>query len=57
MRALEKAGHPVIRLAMNDRLDIGEQFSLWEIAMAAAGVILGIDAFDQPNVQESKDNT
>jgi transaldolase/glucose-6-phosphate isomerase len=55
--ALEAAGHPVIRLAMNDRYDVGEQFYLWEIAVAAAGVILGINAFDQPNVQESKDNT
>ncbi len=57
LRALEAAGHPVIRLDMNDRYDVGEQFYLWEIAVAAAGVILGIDAFDQPNVQESKDNT
>ncbi|HXO16667.1 MAG TPA: transaldolase, partial [Candidatus Dormibacteraeota bacterium] len=55
--ALEAAGYPVIRLDMNDRYDIGEQFYLWEIAVAAAGVILGINAFDQPNVQESKDNT
>src|SRR5665213_1225244 len=54
---LEAAGHPVIRLAMSDALDIGEQFYLWEIATAAAGAVLGIDAFDQPNVQESKDNT
>jgi transaldolase/glucose-6-phosphate isomerase len=57
LRALESAGHPVIRLAMNDAYDIGEQFYLWEIATAAAGSILQIDAFDQPNVQESKDNT
>ena len=52
-----RAGHPVIRLDMNDEYDLGEQFYLWEIAVAAAGVILGINAFDQPNVQESKDNT
>ena len=57
LRALESAGHPVIRLAMNDPYDIGEQFYTWEIATAAAGSILQIDAFDQPNVQESKDNT
>jgi transaldolase/glucose-6-phosphate isomerase len=57
LRALEAAGHPVIRLAMNDAYDIGEQFYLWEIATAAAGSLLQIDAFDQPNVQESKDNT
>jgi transaldolase / glucose-6-phosphate isomerase len=57
LQALQDAGHPVIRLAMNDEYDLGEQFYLWEIATAAAGSILGIDAFDQPNVQESKDNT
>jgi transaldolase/glucose-6-phosphate isomerase len=57
LEQLENAGHPVIRLAMGDALDVGEQFYLWEIATAAAGAVLGIDAFDQPNVQESKDNT
>lgn len=57
LHLLEEAGHPVIRLEMSDRLDIGEQFGLWEIAVAAAGSVIGIDAFDQPNVQESKDNT
>jgi transaldolase / glucose-6-phosphate isomerase len=57
LQALQDAGHPVIRLAMNDEYDLGEQFYLWEIATAAAGSVLGIDAFDQPNVQESKDNT
>jgi hypothetical protein len=54
---LEKAGHPVVRLALGDAFDIGAQFALWEIATATAGSLLGIDAFDQPNVQESKDNT
>ena len=57
LTTLEERGHPVIRLSMTTPLDIGEQFYLWEIATAAAGAILGIDAFDQPNVQESKDNT
>jgi transaldolase/glucose-6-phosphate isomerase len=57
LQALEAAGHPVIRLALNDAYDLGEQFYLWEVAVAAAGSILQIDAFDQPNVQESKDNT
>jgi transaldolase/glucose-6-phosphate isomerase len=57
LEELEAAGHPVIRLVMHDALDVGEQFFLWEVATAAAGSILGIDAFDQPNVQESKDNT
>jgi len=57
LHILGEAGFPIIRLSMTDRLDIGEQFALWEIATATAGAILGIDAFDQPNVQESKDNT
>jgi transaldolase/glucose-6-phosphate isomerase len=54
---LQAAGHPIIRLAMNDLFDIGEQFAVWEIAVATAGCVMNIDAFDQPNVQESKDNT
>jgi transaldolase/glucose-6-phosphate isomerase len=57
LEALERAGHPIVRLAMNDAYDLGEQFYLWEVAIAATGSVLGIDAFDQPNVQESKDNT
>jgi hypothetical protein len=42
---------------MNDLLDLGQEFFRWEFATATAGAILGINAFDQPNVQESKDNT
>jgi transaldolase/glucose-6-phosphate isomerase len=57
VRALEKAGHAVITLTMRDKLDLGGEFFRWEVAVAIAGSILGIDAFDQPNVQESKDNT
>ncbi len=55
--ALGVAGQPVIRIYLDDLLDIGQEFFRWEIATATAGAILGIDAFDQPNVQESKDNT
>ena len=40
-----------------DVWDMGAEFLRWEIAVAAAGAVLGIDPFDQPNVQESKDNT
>jgi len=57
VEALEKAGRPVVTLTMRDKLDLGGEFLRWEIATAIAGSILGIDAFDQPNVQESKDNT
>ncbi|MFN0119285.1 MAG: bifunctional transaldolase/phosoglucose isomerase [Blastocatellia bacterium] len=57
LRALEAAGHPVIRRTLNDALDLGEEFYIWEIATAVAGVVLAIHPFDQPNVQESTDNT
>jgi transaldolase/glucose-6-phosphate isomerase len=55
--ALEKAGHPVVTVTLRDKLDLGGEFLRWEIATAIAGSVLGIDPFDQPNVQESKDNT
>jgi transaldolase/glucose-6-phosphate isomerase len=55
--ALEKAGHPVVRIELTDLINLGEEFFLWEIATAVAGSLLGINAFDQPNVQESKDYT
>jgi len=57
VRALEAAGHPVITLTVRDKADIGGEFLRWEIATAIAGSLLKINAFDQPNVQESKDNT
>jgi hypothetical protein len=57
LRAIEAAGHPVIRRVMNDTLDLGEEFYIWEMATAVAGAVMGINPFDQPNVQESKDNT
>ncbi len=54
---LAAAGHPVIGHEMHDAYDLGGEFLLWEIAAATAGHVLDIDPFDQPNVQESKDNT
>jgi transaldolase/glucose-6-phosphate isomerase len=57
LRALEAAGHPVIRRTMHDLLDLGEEFYIWEMSTAIAGAVIGINSFDQPNVQESKDNT
>ncbi|HJW92189.1 MAG TPA: bifunctional transaldolase/phosoglucose isomerase, partial [Thermoanaerobaculia bacterium] len=53
LRALADAGHPVVDIVLEDPLDLGEIFFLWEFATAVAGALLGIDAFDQPNVQES----
>ena len=55
--ALEQAGHPVVRIELKDSHEIGAEFFRWEVATAAAGSILGINAFNQPNVQESKDFT
>lgn len=52
--ALEKAGHPVIRIAVNDNYDLGQEFFRWEIATAAAGSVIGINAFNQPDVEASK---
>ncbi len=57
LAALEKAGHPVIRIEIKDKLALGAEYLRWEIATATAGVIIGINAFDQPNVAESKKNT
>ncbi|HLZ33296.1 MAG TPA: bifunctional transaldolase/phosoglucose isomerase [Nitrospira sp.] len=54
--ALREAAHPVVTIQLNDPLDLGQEFFRWEIATATAGAILGINPFDQPNVQESKDN-
>jgi transaldolase/glucose-6-phosphate isomerase len=55
LTALEAAGHPVVRLTLDDELDLGAQFLIWEVATAAAGFFLGVNPFDQPNVQAAKD--
>ena len=57
LAALDQAGFIVINQELSGPLDLGATFFLWEFATAVASHILGIDAFDQPNVQESKDNT
>ena len=54
---LAAAGHPVLDRVLDDPLDLGSEFFVWEIATALTGALLHIDPFDQPNVQESKDNT
>jgi transaldolase/glucose-6-phosphate isomerase len=54
---LEKAGHPVVRIELKDKFAIGGEYLRWEIATATACTVLGINAFDQPNVSESKNNT
>lgn len=57
LKALEAAGHPVVYRSLSDIYELGAEFFLWEMATAFAGWRLGINAFDQPNVQESKDAT
>ena len=52
--AIEKAGHPVVRIAMADIYDLGAEFFRWEIATAVAGAIIDINAFNQPDVEASK---
>jgi glucose-6-phosphate isomerase len=56
-RELEAAGHPVIRIDVADPIDLGAEFVRWEVATAIAGALLGIDPFDQPNVEEAKELT
>ena len=55
--ALGAAGHPVIRLSLDDRLDIGGEFLRWEITTAAVGMVLGLNPFDEPNVAQAKEAT
>ncbi len=57
VRRLESSGQPVVTFTLFDEYDLGQEFFRWEMATAAVGSLLGIDAFDEPNVQESKDNT
>jgi transaldolase / glucose-6-phosphate isomerase len=54
---LMELGHAGRHIELSDPYDIGAEFVRWEVATAAAGIVLGIDPFDQPNVQESKDAT
>ncbi len=57
VQKLIDAGLSVVTIEMADVYDIAQEFFRWEFATASACAILGINAFDQPNVQESKDNT
>jgi len=57
IKALEKAGQPVVRIVLRDNYDLGQEFFRWEIATAVAGSIIGINAFNQPDVEASKIET
>ena len=52
--ALEKAGHPVVRITLPNTHNLGQEFFRWEVATAVAGSIIGINAFNQPDVEASK---
>ncbi len=52
---LEEAGHPVARFHLSDRYDLGAEMFRWEVATAAAGAVLGVNPFDQPDVQLAKE--
>jgi transaldolase/glucose-6-phosphate isomerase len=55
--ALAKAGHPVVRIVLPDIYSLGQEFFRWEIATAVAGALIGINAFNQPDVEASKVET
>jgi len=55
MKAFEDAGHPVFRFSLNNKYDLGQEIFRWEMAVAAAGSVLGIHPFDQPDVQLAKE--
>ena len=57
LEALEKAGHPVVRIVQNSPAHIAQEFFRFEIATAVAGAVLGINPFDQPDVEASKAKT
>ncbi len=54
LAALEQAGHPVIRIVLGDKYDLGQEFFRWEIATAVLGSIIQINPFNQPDVEASK---
>jgi transaldolase/glucose-6-phosphate isomerase len=57
IEALERAGHPVVRIELSDIYDVGREFFRWEVATAVAGAILNVNPFDQPDVEGAKART
>jgi transaldolase/glucose-6-phosphate isomerase len=57
VESLERAGHPLVRIVLDDQYDLGEEFFRWEFATAVAGSVLGVHPFDQPDVEASKTAT
>ena len=57
IEALENAGHPIVRIEVRSPEHLGQEFFRWEIATAIAGALIGINPFDQPDVEASKVKT
>ena len=57
VESIQLAGHPLVRMDLEDKYDLGGEFYRWEFATAVAGALLGINPFDQPDVQGAKDMT
>jgi transaldolase/glucose-6-phosphate isomerase len=55
MSRLEASGHPIIRIDLNGNVNISQEIFCWEMAVASAGTILGVNPFNQPDVQGAKD--
>ena len=51
---LERAGHPIVRIEWHDRYALGAEFFRWEFATAVAGAVMGVNPFDQPDVEAAK---
>lgn len=57
VHAIERSGQPVVRILLEDIYDLGQEYYRWEIATAVASAVMGVNAFDELNVTESKENT
>ncbi len=54
LEGLEKLGHPVIRITLSDKMDLGQEIFKWELAIATAGAVIGVHPFNQPDVELAK---
>ncbi len=57
VKFLQDSGQPVLVFTLSDAYDLGAEFYRWEVATAVACAVLGVNAFDQPDVQDAKDRT
>ena len=57
VKSLQEAGQPVLVFNLSDAYELGAEFYRWEVATAVACAVLGVNAFDQPDVQDAKDRT